>query len=139
MNPIAVTKSRKTAVPSVRALAITAMLAAISYVLAFLEFPVPLSPSFARMDLSDFPALVGAFAYGPLRGLTVEFVKNAMQLFSSSAGGVGELANFLMGASFVATEGFLYIPGPQLGRDKGRHIGTAVGDNFQIDFRVLFL
>ena len=28
----------------------TALLAAISYVLAFLEFPVPLSPSFARMD-----------------------------------------------------------------------------------------
>ena len=29
----------------------TALLAAISYVLAFLEFPVPLSPSFARMDV----------------------------------------------------------------------------------------
>ncbi len=36
----------------------TALLAAISYVLAFLEFPVPLSPSFARMDLSDLPALI---------------------------------------------------------------------------------
>ncbi len=108
MNSIAVTRPRKTAVPSIRALSVTAMLAAISYVLAFLEFPVPLSPSFARMDLSDFPALIGAFAYGPLCGLTVEFVKNAMQLFSTSTGGVGELANFLMGASYVATAGFLY-------------------------------
>ena len=36
----------------------TALLAAISYVLAFLEFLVPLSPSFARMDLSDLPALI---------------------------------------------------------------------------------
>lgn len=39
----------------------TAMLAAISYVLAFLEFPVPLSPAFARMDLSDFPAYQEAY------------------------------------------------------------------------------
>ena len=108
MNTIAVTKSRKTAVPSVRALAVTAMLAAISYVLAFLEFPVPLSPSFARMDLSDFPALIGAFAFGPMCGLTIEFVKNAMQLFSTSTGGVGEIANFLMGGAFVVTAGFLY-------------------------------
>lgn len=45
----------------------TALLAAISYVLAFLEFPVPLSPSFARMDLSDLPALIGAFAFGRLQ------------------------------------------------------------------------
>ena len=37
----------------------TALLAAISYVLAFLEFPVPLSPSFARMD--QLIASFGAF------------------------------------------------------------------------------
>lgn len=108
MNTIAVTKSRKTAIPSVRVLSVTAMLAAISYVLAFLEFPVPLSPSFARMDLSDFPALIGAFAFGPLCGLTIEFVKNAMQLFSTSTGGVGEIANFLMGGAFVVTAGLIY-------------------------------
>ena len=31
-----------------------AVLSAVAFVLSFLEFPVPLSPSFARMDLSDF-------------------------------------------------------------------------------------
>ena len=45
---------------STRMITITALLVAISYVLSFLEFPVPLSPSFARMDLSDLPALIGA-------------------------------------------------------------------------------
>lgn len=53
----------------------TALLAAISYVLAFLEFPVPLSPSFARMDLSDLPALIGAFAFGPVTGVMIELIK----------------------------------------------------------------
>ena len=37
-----------------RMLAMSAMLSAVSFVLAFFEFPVPLSPAFARMDLSDF-------------------------------------------------------------------------------------
>ena len=76
--------------------------------LAFFEFPVPLSPSFARMDLSDFPALIGAFAFGPIAGILIELVKNLLGLFSSATSGIGELANFLMGASFVTTAGLFY-------------------------------
>lgn len=61
-NNTATIKTRKNLV-STRTITMTALLAAISYVLAFLEFPVPLSPSFARMDLSDLPALIGTFAF----------------------------------------------------------------------------
>lgn len=93
---------------SVRTITMTALLSAIAYILAFVEFPVPLSPPFARMDFSDFPALIGAFAFGPLAGVLIELVKNALQLFSTSTGGIGELANFLMGASFVFTAGLIY-------------------------------
>ena len=85
-----------------------AVLSAVAFVLAFFEFPVPLSPSFARMDLSDFPALIGAFAFGPIAGILIELVKNLLGLFSSATSGIGELANFLMGASFVATAGLIY-------------------------------
>lgn len=91
-----------------RALTVTALLAAASYILAFFEFPVPLSPSFARMDISDFPALIGAFAFGPLCGVLVELLKNCLQLFTTSTGGVGELANFIMGGSYVAAAGAIY-------------------------------
>ena len=66
-NNTATIKTRKNLV-STRTITMTALLAAISYVLAFLEFPVPLSPSFARMDLSDLPALIGTFAFGPVTG-----------------------------------------------------------------------
>lgn len=38
---------------STRDLTLTALLAAIAYLLAFIEFQVPLSPSFARMDCDD--------------------------------------------------------------------------------------
>lgn len=93
---------------SPRTVTMTALLSAIAYLLAFVEFPVPLSPSFARMDLSDFPALIGAYAFGPMVGVAIELVKNTLQLFSTSTGGVGELANFLMGASFVFSAGLIY-------------------------------
>ena len=53
-------------------------------------------------------ALIGAFAFGPLAGVLIELVKNALQLFSTSTGGIGELANFLMSASFVFTAGLIY-------------------------------
>lgn len=91
-----------------RTLTMTALLSALAYILAFLEFPVPLSPSFARMDFSDFPALIGAFAFGPTSGILIELIKNALQLFTTSTCGVGELANFLIGASFVLTAGLIY-------------------------------
>ena len=103
-----VTIQKKSSIQNVRMLTMTAVLSAIAFVLAFFEFPVPLSPSFARMDLSDLPALIGAFAYGPAAGILIELVKNALQLFTSSTGGIGELANFIMGSSFVVTAGLIY-------------------------------
>ena len=108
MNTVSIAKSRKTAVLSVRTISMTAMLSAVAYLLAFVEFSVPLSPSFARMDLSDLPALIGAFAFGPFSGLLIELVKNTLQLLTTSTGGIGEIANFLMGASYVVTAGFIY-------------------------------
>ena len=93
---------------SIRTITMTALLSAVAYVLAFIEFPVPLSPTFARMDISDFPALIGAFAFGPVVGVLIELVKNALQLLSTSTGGVGEFANFLMGGSYVLSAGLIY-------------------------------
>ena len=99
---------KRAAVLNIRTITMTALLSAMAYVLAFVEFPVPLSPSFAKMDLSDFPALVGAFAFGPSSGLLIELVKNTLQFLTTSTGGIGEIANFLMGASYVVAAGVIY-------------------------------
>lgn len=99
---------QKAAPTRAHTLMMTGMLAAVAYLLAFIELPVPLSPSFARFDLSDLPALIGAFAFGPLSGLLIELIKSALQLLSTSTGGVEELANFLMGGAFVFTAGLIY-------------------------------
>ena len=109
---------------SLRVLTVTAMLSAIAFVLQFLELPMPLSPGFAKLDLSDLPALIGAFAFGPLCGVCVEAVKNLLHLMQSSTGGIGELANFLMGSALVLPAGLIYK------RSKSRKtalIGCLVG------------
>lgn len=60
------------------------------------------------MDLSDLPALIGAFAFGPVCGVMIELIKNALGLVTTATGGVGELANFIMGGAYVATAGIIY-------------------------------
>ena len=86
----------------------TGMLSAIAFVLMYLDFSVPFMPSFIKMDLSELPALIGAFAYGPISGVLICLIKNVIHLAMSSTGGVGELSNFLLGASFVLVAGLIY-------------------------------
>ncbi len=93
----------------VRYITVTAMLSAVAYVLMFIDFPIPfLIPSFIQMDVSELPALVGAFAMGPMCGVLVCLVKNLLHLFITSTGGVGELSNFLLGVMFVLPAGIIY-------------------------------
>ena len=85
------------------------MLSAVAYILMFLEFPLPLlMPSFIKMDFSELPALMASFAYGPLSGVLVCLIKNLLHLMNTQTGGVGELANFLLGACFVLVAGIIY-------------------------------
>ena len=88
--------------------AVTGMLSALAFGLQFIEFPIPIMPSFIKLDLSDLPALIGAFALGPVSGVIIELIKNLIHLSLSSSGGVGEMSNFLLGAVFVLTAGIVY-------------------------------
>ncbi len=89
-------------------LTMTAMLSAIAFVLMFFEFTVPVMPPFIKMDLSELPALLGAFAMGPVSGVMICLIKNLLHLLMSTTGGVGELSNFLLGACFVFPAGMIY-------------------------------
>ena len=101
-------KQRAAGRGNVRYLTVTAMLTAVAYILMFLDFSVPFMPSFIKMDLSELPALIGAFSMGPLCGVLVCLIKNVLHLFISTTGGVGELSNFLLGAAFVLPAGLIY-------------------------------
>lgn len=89
-------------------LAVAAMLCAVAFVLQFIEFSIPLIPSFVKLDLSDLPALLGTFSLGPVYGVVIQLVKNLLHLPFGSSAGVGELSNFLLGSVFVLVAGLVY-------------------------------
>ena len=111
--------------PNLRAVTATGMLSAASFVLMAIDFSVPFMPGFIKMDVSEFPALVGSFALGPVYGGIICLIKNLLNFFiRSSTGGVGELSNFLLGACFVIVAGIIYK------RKKNRRtalIGSVIG------------
>ena len=92
-------------------LTVAAMLSAVAFILMFIEFPIPmLIPSFVKMDFSDLPALLGAFALGPVYGAVISFMKNLLHIVikGTSTACVGELCNFMLGAVFSVTAGCIY-------------------------------
>lgn len=92
-----------------RALAATAMLSALAYALQFIEFAVPFMPAFIQFDISELPALIASFAYGPFSGIVVCLVKNVINvLIKFQTMGVGELSNFILGVMFVVPAGIIY-------------------------------
>ncbi len=105
-------------------IAMCAMLSAIAFILMFLEFSIPLVPSFIKLDISELPALLASFALGPVYGMVVCLVKNLLHLFITSTAGAGELANFILGAFFVLPAGLIYR---KLKSRKGAILGCVAG------------
>ena len=85
-----------------------AMLGVLAYLVMFIEFALPFFPSFLKLDLSDLVPLIGSLALGPVAGLLIELLKNLLHLLTTHTGGVGELANFIVGSAFVCTAGIIY-------------------------------
>lgn len=92
----------------IRKMTVTAILAATATVLMFLSFSVPVMPSFIKLDFSELPALLASFALGPVSGIFVCLIKNLVNLFFTTTGGIGELSNFILGCAFVVPAGLIY-------------------------------
>lgn len=96
---------------STRKIAMIGVFAAIAMVLHIFDFPVPFAPPFYKLDFSEIPALIGAFAFGPVAGVMIEFCKILLKLLvkGTSTAFVGDLANFLIGCSFILPASIIYM------------------------------
>ena len=94
-----------------RKIALIGVFSAIAAVLHMLDFPIPFAPSFYKMDFSEIPALIGAFAFGPVAAVMIEFCKIVLKLLfkGTSTAFVGDLANFIIGCSFLLPASILYF------------------------------
>lgn len=93
---------------SIKVIAATGLLTAVAVVLQYIEFAIPIMPSFIKLDFSDIPELIGAVFFGPIIGVIIALLKNLIHMLVSQSGFVGELSNFLLGASFALTAGIVY-------------------------------
>lgn len=95
---------------SVKSMVIMAILGAIAVVLMLFEIPLWFAPPFYELDFSEVPVLIGAFALGPIAGIIIEFIKIILNLIFTGTltAGTGELANFLIGCSFVVPAAIIY-------------------------------
>lgn len=86
------------------------MFAAIAGVLMLFEVGLPFIPFFYKLDFSEIPVLVCGFAFGPVAGVLTEFVKILVKLVikGTSTAFVGELANFVVGCTFVLPATVIY-------------------------------
>lgn len=84
------------------------ILAALAAAIMFIETPLPFMPPFLKLDLSEIVVLLGAFSMGPLAGVAIELIKNLVHLPFTITGGVGELANFVVGCALAVPAAWIY-------------------------------
>ncbi|MEL7568741.1 MAG: ECF transporter S component [Dehalobacterium sp.] len=111
------------------------IMAALSFLIMLIEFPLPFMPPFLQLDFSEIPALLIAFSMGPLGGVMVELIKNLLHLLKTQTSGIGELANFLVGVFLVVPAGLVY----QFNKSKkGAYLALACGVIFMTVFASVF-
>lgn len=95
---------------STRKVAMIGMFSAVAVILHLFDFPLPFAPGFYKLDFSELPILVGSFAFGPAAGVMMEFVKILLKLCikGTSTAFVGDLANFVVGCSFILPASAIY-------------------------------
>jgi len=126
-----------------RKITMIGLFSALATILFLLEFPIPfIAPGFYELDFSEIPALVGAFAFGPVAGVMIEFCKVLLKLVikGTSTAFVGDLANFVIGCSLVLPASVIYL----FKKTKKRAaaacmIGTLVMTVFGTAFNAVYL
>lgn len=108
-----------------RTLASIGVLSALATGLMFIETAIPFTPAFLKLDISEVPVLLGTFALGPVAGIFIELIKNLIHfLLATTTGGIGEIANFIVGSAFLVPAGLIY----SLKKNKTHAIlGLAIG------------
>ncbi|MBQ3192637.1 MAG: ECF transporter S component [Oscillospiraceae bacterium] len=130
-------------VTTARRVSIIGICSAIATVLHMLDFPLLfLAPGFYKLDFSELPVLLCGFYLGPSATVACEGVKILLKLLlkGTSTAFVGDLANFVVGCSFVLPATIWYHA------HKSRHsaiigliLGTASMSVFGSAFNAVYL
>ena len=99
------------------------VLGAIAAVLFYIP-GIPVIPPIYKLDFSSVPVLLGGFSMGPLPGLCILLIKDAVGLMRTTSMGVGELADFMTTAAMMLVASLMYKRNRTL---KGALVGLLCG------------
>lgn len=120
--PEAKKEEHRLSVKEMSMIGVQGAIAALLYI--FVKFNLPIFPSFLDIQISEIPALITAFAYGPFAGCMVILVRFFIKLPFTGTAGVGEVADLLLGFTLVVIAGLIYKKKRTF---KRALIGTGVG------------
>ncbi len=89
----------------------------------FVKFNLAFFPSFLDIQISEIPALIAGYAYGPVAGGLVILLRCIIKLPFSSTSFVGELADLIIGLSLVVPASIIYKKHKSL---KGALVGFII-------------
>jgi len=133
-------RSKKISVHDLTTMAILSAIAAILFLPVFEIMVFPAVP-FYKLDFSNLPVLLGAFAMGPVQGVIILGLKALLGLLHTTSGGVGELADFIVGAAMVVPAGLIYrMRKTRTGALTGMLAGTvcAIGAAILANYFIMF-
>lgn len=133
-------RSKKISVHDLTTMAILSAIAAILFLPVFEIMVFPAVP-FYKLDFSNLPVLLGAFAMGPVQGVIILGLKALLGLLHTTSGGVGELADFIVGAAMVVPAGLIYrMRKTRTGALTGMLVGTvcAIGAAILANYFIMF-
>ena len=110
----------------IKKIAIIALFSAISAILMYFDFPLPIAPSFMKMDLSELPVIVGGFVLGPVECIAIAILKALIKFVmkGTSTMFLGELANIIGSVSYALPASIIY---KSLKTKKRAIIGLIIG------------
>jgi len=109
--------------------AIFGAISTVLYVVPIFQVKIIFLPTFLELHFDEIPAFVAGFAYGPLTGFAVLFIKTLIKLPFSSTLTVGEWSDLLYSSVYVLSASFIYEKKRNL---KGVALGFTVGTLLQI-------
>lgn len=127
---------------STRKMAMVGMFSAIAMILHLFDFPLPFAPGFYKLDFSEIPIMIGTFAFGPVAGVLMEFLKILLKLCikGTSTAFVGDLANFCVGCSLILPASAVYeFVKTKKGALAGAITGTITLTVFGSAFNAIYL
>ena len=94
---------------SIKEMVLVSIMSAITVVLYyFAKFKLPFFPSFLDIQVSEIPALITSFIYGPISGCLIIIIRFLIKLPASTTFFVGELADLIIGLTLIIVCSLIY-------------------------------